>query len=139
VAELLQTPSPERGRLTATCHVPDTADAGLGLLDAAMRRVLECRELEKRLLTAVRKGEIAADHPAERIEEALAAGVIDEDEAGELRALYELLMAVIGVDDFDSADLRAGRGRGAGSRKGGKRTAKRATGKGAKPRKKAGS
>lgn len=108
VAEALQTPGPVRERLTSTCYVPAGGDVGLGLLDTTMRRVIDCRDLEKRLMTAVKKGEVTSDHPAERIEEGLAAGVLDESEAAELRALYERLMAVIRVDDFDADELRAG-------------------------------
>ncbi|MES1942777.1 acyl-CoA dehydrogenase [Salinisphaera sp. PC39] len=110
VAGILQTPGAARRRLTQTCYVPDSADdGGLGLLDATMRMVLDCRDLEKRLMDAVKKGRVASDHPRERIEEALEAGVLDEAEAERLRALYERLMAVIRVDDFDATELRAGR------------------------------
>ena len=71
-----------------------------------MRKVLESQDLEKRVLQAYKDGRITSDHPAERIEQGAAAGVLNASEANELRELYSLLLEVISVDDFESAELK---------------------------------
>lgn len=107
IAQLLQSPGEVRDRLAATCAVGEAEDDALGLLNKAMQQVMACQDLEKRVLKAYKAGEITADHPAERIEQANDAGILDEAETARLRELYDLLMAVIRVDDFDPAELRA--------------------------------
>src|SRR5699024_10193510 len=59
IAQLLQSPNATRDRLTETCYVP-TDREGLGLLSAAMGKIIDCQELEKQLLKAVREGTITS-------------------------------------------------------------------------------
>lgn len=106
IAEMMQSFNASRERLTATCYVPQEREQPMGLLDMTLRKVLECRDLDKRLLQAHKEGRISSDHPAERIEEAEQAQVFDATEAQALRDLYSLFLQVISVDDFDNAELK---------------------------------
>lgn len=116
IANLLLSPNATRDRIGATTLVGEADENPLGLLDETMTRVIDCHELEKRILKAHKTGQITSDHPAERIEQASTAGIIDDNEAAQLRELHDYLMAVIQVDDFDSSELQAAVQRQAGSR-----------------------
>ena len=107
LADMLQTPGPQRERLTPRCYADQTHRRGLSLFEAAMQATLDAADLQARLDRAVKNGEIRADHPAERIEAAAGRGLFDADEAGRMRDLYALQMAVIHVDDFDPAEMQS--------------------------------
>ena len=108
VANLLQTPNATRDRIGRTVYFPEDENNQMRLLDTAMRKIIEVHDIEKRLLAAFRKGEFRNPHPGERIDDAERVGAITSDEAVQLREAYALLMKVISVDDFDSADLARG-------------------------------
>jgi phage gp29-like protein len=74
-----------------------------------------------KLREAQRAGLIATDHPLHRIDAAERAGVLSSAETAQLRALDELVMDVVSVDDFDSSELgtkaKRPRRKGAAARK----------------------
>ncbi len=107
VSNALQEPSGLRDRLAEFVFTNNPSDTSVAKLEQAMRQVLEAKPLEKKILEAVKAGRIGTDHPAERIEEALAAGLIDSQEAAFLRETYQLIIDIIKVDDFDPADMMA--------------------------------
>jgi acyl-CoA dehydrogenase len=105
IAEILQTPCASRDRLARTVNVPEGTSQPLGLLNVAMQKIIASKGVEKRVLEAFKAGRIKSDHPAERVEQALAAGVVNADEARQLREAFQLLHDVISVDDFDHSEL----------------------------------
>ncbi len=107
IANLLQEPTAFRDRIAEFCFTHYTQDNSAAKLEQAMRQVLEVKPLEKKILAAVKQGLINTSHPAERIEQALAADVINGKEAALLRETFQLIVDIIKVDDFDSAEMKA--------------------------------
>jgi acyl-CoA dehydrogenase len=107
VATLLQRPGAVRDRLTPRCYTSRTQAEGTALFDQAMQATLDNAKLLRRLVKARKDGTLTADHPADQIEQALAAEVFNADEAERMRAMHALQMAVIHVDDFDATELQS--------------------------------
>ncbi|MCB1739976.1 MAG: acyl-CoA dehydrogenase [Gammaproteobacteria bacterium] len=93
-ANLLQTPSATRERLTAGLHLGTGADA-VAVLERAFEQVCDCAPLEERL----RDADCAS--PREGLER----GIIDRHEHARLVQAATLVSAAIEVDDFDPATL----------------------------------
>ena len=93
-ADLLLTPSATRDRLTEGLYHGRGQD-GVALLDHAFAMVIAHEPLAERL----RKAHIHSP------DEALAKGVISQNEADQLHAMNEAVAAVIAVDDFAPEDL----------------------------------
>jgi acyl-CoA dehydrogenase len=106
IAAALQQPGGLRERLFAPCMAPSGTQQALGLLDTALRKVIETEPLERQVLKAAREGVLKELHPRERIGEALTKGVINKTEAGTLLESLDLVEAVCRVDEFDAAELR---------------------------------
>lgn len=116
VAALLQRPGAGRDRLTPRCYISRTQAEGTALFDQAMQATLDNAKLLRRLVKARKDGTLTADHPADQIEQALAAEVFNVDEAERMRAMHTLQMAVIHVDDFDATELQSVKKKAAGDR-----------------------
>ena len=106
VATALADSSALRARLTAGMYLDTDADDILGRLDHAVRLAGRSEGLLRKLRDARQGGRLppyAADLPAA----ALAAGVLSETEAEQLRAYERALRAAIDVDDFAPDELWA--------------------------------
>ncbi len=106
VARLLIEPSDSRDRLTAGMFIGTGEDDPVGLIERALRATVEVESIEAKLKAAVRDGRLDGRLPpdagAEKLaERAVAAGVIDAEEARALVAQRHLVARVIRVDDFD--------------------------------------
>jgi acyl-CoA dehydrogenase len=77
----------------------------LGLLQEAMELSIEAAPLEKKLRKGAKEGKIQALDIAGQLVEAVAAGILTEDEAEKLRRTDEKVMAIIHVDDFAPEEL----------------------------------
>jgi acyl-CoA dehydrogenase len=77
----------------------------LGLLQEAMELSIEAAPLEKKLRKGAKEGKIQALDIAGQLVEAVAAGILTEDEAEKLRLADEKVMAIIHVDDFAPEEL----------------------------------
>jgi len=108
IVDLITYPTESRERLCAGIY--STAEPGnqLGLLQEALEAAEAATPLERKIRDARHAGVIDADDPLERIEQAQSAGVLTTDEAAQLRALDEQIMALIEVDDFAAEELVAG-------------------------------
>jgi acyl-CoA dehydrogenase len=93
-AELLLEPSETRDRLTPNIN-RGKGKNGVGLLEAAFRLVVETEPLQKKLKQARIRD----------ISEALAAGVLSNEEAETLGEAAAAVGAVVAVDDFAPSDL----------------------------------
>jgi acyl-CoA dehydrogenase len=111
VAKLLIQPSATRDRLTAEMFVGREENDPVGLIERALTATVEAEPVEAKLKAAMRDGRIDGRLPPDAgievlAERAVAAGVIDREEARTLVVQRELVARVIRVDDFP-ADLGA--------------------------------
>ncbi len=114
IAELVMNPGEARERL---CHyVYRTLEPGnhLGLVQQALELAIAAEPLEKRIrVEGVKTGLVEALDLPGQVSEALAAGIINEAEAAQLREYDRKVMDIIHVDDFESHELAAGGARDA--------------------------
>ncbi len=108
IVSLITYPTESRERLCAGIYSTTEPGNPLGLLQEALEATEAATPLEDKVRAARRSGVIDADNPLELIEQAKNAGVLTADEAAQLVALDEQIMALIEVDDFTSEELRAG-------------------------------
>ncbi len=108
IAELVMNPGEARERL---CHyVYRTLEPGnhLGLVQQALELAIAAEPIEKRIrVEGVKTGEVTALDLPGQIPQALAAGIITEAEAAQLREYDRKVMEIIHVDDFESHELAA--------------------------------
>ena len=126
IVDLVTYPTEARARLCAGIYSTLEPGNPLGLLQQALETTEELSPLDDKLRNAARAGIIEAKHPLARIDAGIEAGVITAEEAGQLRELDAMVMALIAVDDFDSADLGTRTKRRAATRKK-KKTTRRKT------------
>jgi acyl-CoA dehydrogenase len=98
-------PGEVRDRLTRDIYVSEDPDDPTGLLEAALRKVVQAEEAEKKLERAVRAGTVRRYHGRDWIGEAADAGTITESEAQLLREAEALTQRVIAVDHFAADEL----------------------------------
>jgi len=102
VAQLILTPGEVRDRLTAGIYLPTAEDEPLAQLEQALACTIACEPIEARLRQAVKEGKLNTNN--EQISQALAQGLLTEEESAMLSKMKTLRRRVIMVDDF-SADL----------------------------------
>jgi acyl-CoA dehydrogenase len=79
-----------------------------------MELAIAAEPLEKKIrVEGVKTGRVKALDLPNQIREALAAGIITEAEAAQLREYDRKVMDIVNVDDFDSSELAAGSARDA--------------------------
>ena len=107
IVDLITHPTESRTRLCAGIY--DDCEPGnpLGLLQAALEATDELSGLTEKLKKAVKAGVIKTSDPLEGIDAGEEAGVLTAAEARQLRDLDTMVMELIAVDDFDSAELGA--------------------------------
>ncbi len=89
-----------RDRLTEGLYLPDNESESLAQLELALEAAAAARPVMSRLRNAIRSGQLACGDPEQCLIEAIAAGVIDEREAAQVRAAVAARRRVIDVDDF---------------------------------------
>ncbi len=106
VVDLIMTPGVTRERLCEYIYRTREAHNPLGLLEEALELSLQAEPLEKRVrVEGVKTGKVTAlDFPGQ-IEQALAAGILDEREAEQLRDYDAKVMHLVQVDDFAQHEL----------------------------------
>src|SRR5690606_20608829 len=96
-----------RDRLTTGASVSFDPNDVTGVLEDAFIKVTEAEEIEARFVKAARKGVIERRLDRDAIEDAVAAGVLNANEAGIMRAADEATERVVKVDDFAMDELAA--------------------------------
>lgn len=99
-AQLLLSPSAARDRLTKGIFVPQGDDEALGRLEDALTKVINAESVERMLRAAVKSGKLDKAREEALVQQGLAAGVIEADEAEQIRAAIAARREVIKVDDF---------------------------------------
>jgi acyl-CoA dehydrogenase len=89
-----------RERLTEGLFVSDAEHDPLAQLEVALEKTAAAQGVLSHLRNAMRNGQLASGDPEYSLVEAVAAGVIDEREAAQVRAAVAARQRVIGVDEF---------------------------------------
>ena len=105
VVRLIMHPTDSRQRLTAGIYSTNEPGNPLGQLQYALEQAEALVPLEQRLKDAIRSGLVTPEHPLEQIEAAERQGIVNASEAEQLRRYDALVMALIDVDDFDTAEI----------------------------------
>jgi acyl-CoA dehydrogenase len=108
IVNLITYPTESRERLCAGIYSTTEPGNPIGLLQEALEAAEAATPLENKLRDARRAGVIGSDNPLELIAQAETEGVLTADEAAQLKALDEQVMALIDVDDFTAEELAAG-------------------------------
>jgi len=109
VAQLLLSPSDTRNRLTHGVYMSATSDHPICFMERALPQVILAEPLERKLLKALRQGEVKGITWDEQVRDAVTRQVLSKDEADILVRVRELVAEIIAVDDFDVEELRLGR------------------------------
>lgn len=94
-----------RDRLTMGTYVSMDPNDITGVLEDALIKVTEAEEIEARFIRAGRKGVFERRLDRDAVSDAVAAGVLNDNEAGIMRAADEATDRVVKVDDFPSGQL----------------------------------
>lgn len=109
VATLLMYPNEARDRLGEFCFLEPTATHAAGQCNAALALAIEADPIERKLAKAVKTGQLDAGDYATQAAQAVERGVLTRAEFELLERARVATQAIIAVDDFDTADLVAGR------------------------------
>lgn len=107
LAKAVLQPGAFRDRLTTGAYVSMDPEDITGVLEDAFIKVTEAEEIEGRFIKAARKGVIERRLDRDAIDDAVAAGVLNGNEAGIMRAADEATDRVVKVDDFAANELAA--------------------------------
>ncbi len=105
IAEMIQSPSIMRNRLTHGIYLLDEPNNMSSLLDKTLEKLIACETLEKRVHDAVHEKKVAGHTFSEQIDNALLVGLLSSEEADKLHEADKLRRAVIAVDDFAPEEL----------------------------------
>ena len=106
-ASLLLTPSDTRDRLSEGVFTTPCANNPAGRVNAALPKVIAAEPVERKLLKAIKSGEIAALDAEAQLQEARLKGILSAEEASMLHEVRLLVDDIIAVDDFDPAELES--------------------------------
>jgi acyl-CoA dehydrogenase len=101
IVDVVMTPSEARDRLTHGIYRTIEPGNPLGLLQEALVLSLAAEPIEKRIrVEGVKTGRVTALELPGQIQQALAAGIVSETEAAQLRDYDRKVMELVHVDDF---------------------------------------
>ncbi len=100
-ASLILNPNETRARLTDGIDKEITDSNIVAQMNETLKKVIETEPLERRILKALKAGEISAISPDENLAQALAKDIISQDEHDKLKIVRAEVMDVINVDDFE--------------------------------------
>ncbi len=106
IVDVVMTPSEARDRLTHGVYRAVEPGNPLGLLQEALLLSLAAEPIEKRIrVEGVKTGRVTALDLPGQIQQALAAGIVSETEAAQLKDYDRKVMELVHVDDFEPHDL----------------------------------
>lgn len=106
----LLAPSETRDRLCEGVYRTPTEHNQVGRMDHVLALAIQAEPVERKFIKAMRASTIEARDYPDQVAEAVAEGVITQVEGELLVKARTAAMEFIHVDDFDGADLRAGKG-----------------------------
>ena len=105
VAQLLTKPSETRSRITRLAFHDDIPNCPVGRVEAAFHKIYAVESLEKKVLHAVKEGQLKSMTFLKQIEEAQDKGILTTTEASWLAEAELARQYVIAVDDFMPEEL----------------------------------
>jgi len=78
------------------------------LMEQALPQVIAAEPLQRKLLKALKAGDLAGITWAEQVRDAVSKKVLTPEEAAIMTEVRERVMDIIAVDEFDAEDLRLG-------------------------------
>jgi acyl-CoA dehydrogenase len=109
VAQLLLAPSDTRDRLTRGVYLSATSNHPIQFMERSLPEVIRAEPLERKLLKALKHGDIGGITWEEQVRDAIDKSVLTRHEADILVRVREMVTEIIAVDDFDVEELRLGR------------------------------
>ncbi len=109
-------PGEARDRLTRDIFVSHDENDPTGLLEVAMKKVIEADPADRKLERAVRQGVVKRYLGNDWFAEAVEKKVLTDAEAAQLREVERLVAKVIAVDHFDPQDVKPYYGMGHNAR-----------------------
>lgn len=108
VAALMLSPSETRDRLTRGIYKSDRSGHPIGVMESLLPKVIAAEPLDRKLLKALRSGEIGGYTYEDQVGQAHAKGLLSEQEVDLLLEVRQRSLEIVSVDDFDHKDLQAG-------------------------------
>ncbi|MDZ4728939.1 MAG: acyl-CoA dehydrogenase [Xanthomonadales bacterium] len=108
VAQLLLAPSETRSRLTNGVYTTAHSGNPVGLMEQALPQIIATEPLERKMLKALKSGQVTGITWDEQLEQVVAIGGLTNAEAALLQSSRKLVQEIIAVDEFESVDLRLG-------------------------------
>src|SRR5690242_3336940 len=109
VAALLTAPNEARDRLTDGIYKTPNPNNPVGRMNALLPDVIASEPVERKFLKAAKAGELSGYDYDAQLADAEKKGVVSAAEAALLKRVREATFEFISVDEFDAADLAAGR------------------------------
>ncbi|CDZ79067.1 Acyl-coenzyme A dehydrogenase [Legionella massiliensis] len=106
LAHMLTEPNESRSRLTRFVFTEALPNCPLGRLEEAFHKLCAAEDLEKKVSRAVKEGTIHSLTLMEQIDEAEQAGILEAEQAQQLKDAEQARQAIIAVDDFLDEELR---------------------------------
>jgi alkylation response protein AidB-like acyl-CoA dehydrogenase len=109
LAKSMMVPGAHRDRLTHLCYIGPKEDDNVGLMENAFIAMYNIRDLEKKLFVGVKEGKVAKKGLLEeRLNQAIEANVLTEEEVARIREADALRYKAIQVDHFshDMSEVR---------------------------------
>ncbi|WP_255990318.1 acyl-CoA dehydrogenase [Chitinolyticbacter albus] len=106
IARALMEPSVSRDRLVQYMYLPKDETDAVGVLEHALKAVIDTEGMESKLRRAQREGQLKAITARDRLQEARGKGLLTDAEFAAVERARRLKREVIMVDDFD-AELKA--------------------------------
>ena len=105
LARQILNPGEQRDRYTTGIYLSYDPEDITGVLEDALVKVARVAEIEHKFIRALKKGRIMRRQDRDAIEDAVAEGVLNAEEAKLLRIADEATDRVVAVDDFDPSEL----------------------------------
>jgi acyl-CoA dehydrogenase len=109
VAALLTAPNEARNRLIGGTYMTPNANNPVGRMNALLPEVIAAEPVERKFLKAAKAGDLHGYDYDAQLADAQAKGVLSAAERELLARVRAATFEFISVDDFDSADLAAGK------------------------------
>ena len=107
-ALLLLADTPVRDRLTHGIYINSKADDATGRIEVAFKAVLATAPIEAKIRLAQKQKQLPKGNPNKMLAEALATGLITQDEVDLYSTAEQAGLAAITVDDFSTEELTSG-------------------------------
>jgi acyl-CoA dehydrogenase len=106
IVQLALEPGDVRDRLTRNIYVSYDENDPTGLLEVALKKVVEAEAADKKLERAIRHGQVKRYIGNDWFKEAVEKGILSQAEADLLRETERLVAKVIAVDHFDPEEVK---------------------------------